>query len=30
LKTLKNKASLIMTATLHDSDFVKQNSANKN
>jgi hypothetical protein len=30
LKTLKYMASLIMTATLHDSDFVKQNSANKN
>jgi hypothetical protein len=29
LKTLKNKASLIMTATLHKSDFVKHNATNK-
>jgi len=30
MKTLKYTASLIMAATIHDSDFVKQNAANTN
>jgi len=29
LKTLKYTASLIMTTTLHNSDFIKQNATNK-
>jgi hypothetical protein len=30
MKTLKYTASLIMTTTLQDSDFVKQNAASTN